>query len=129
MKLAAVVGVAAVLLGKARRRDSMKAMLLAVGPSASAMMYRASRSDARTIDASYVTSAPALVPLKVLNMSGEFGTTAAPLCVASVAGAPVVALIGCGTRASSSARNGVLDIDATILADPAAPARRSAHRL
>src|SRR5688572_16802639 len=102
MKLAAVVGVAAVLLGKASRRDSMKAMLLAVGPSASAMMYRASRSDARTMDASYVTSAPALVPLNVLNMSGEFGTTAAPLWVASVAGAPVVALIGCGTRASSS---------------------------
>jgi hypothetical protein len=54
------------------------------------------------IDVLAIKSAPVFVLLNALNDAPAFGTTQLPPVAASGSGAPVVALIGCGTRASSS---------------------------
>src|SRR5439155_3091121 len=123
MKFAAVVGVAAVELGKLVRRDSTNAMLAAVAPPASAMMYLASTSEASRIEVPYVKSAPVFVLLNTLNDGPAFGTTQLPPVATSASGAPVVALIGCGTRESSSPMKGVPETDPVVT--PAPPDNRS----
>src|SRR5215510_749350 len=87
-------------------------------PPASAMMYRASSIDAIRIDVPMVKSAPVFVLLNVLNEGPAFGTTQLPLVAGSGRGRPVVALIGCGTRASSRPINRVPETDRIVTPAP-----------